>query len=230
MKLFFSILGVVILISLLTINNLVIHDQLEIEFDKNKQLITIVERYQTELTDCSEKNKKMLRELIHYRMIEALKKQIHQHNNLRVNHDTLQTILDFHANNNWNLSLILAVVEKESSYRTKVISHVGAVGLTQVNYPVWKRQLNINKRSDLFDPQINLEIGFNVIFKEYLDMADGDIELALLYFNNGPSGARSPNANIRYVKQVLTLKEKYDKMLKQIYEEVMIENIRIRNS
>ncbi len=92
--------------------------------------------------------------------------------------------------------LLLAVIETESSYRKKVVSNVGAVGLMQVRPFVAKglaHEMNANPKvaQSLYDPETNVRVGAYYLAK-LLRRFDGDLTAALEAYNQGPTSvARS---------------------------------------
>lgn len=93
--------------------------------------------------------------------------------------------------------LVKAVVYQESRFNPSAVGAAGEVGLMQLmpNLSVvdWANanRVPVPSRGSLFSPELNLEIGcwylargFN-LYREY----DGAAELALCYFNAGPSRA-----------------------------------------
>ncbi len=79
--------------------------------------------------------------------------------------------------------LIMAIIYVESRFDRRAVSRVGACGLMQVNYPVWKNALNID-RNKLFQIDYNIELGLTIL-KGYLLETRGDIVKALILYNNG---------------------------------------------
>lgn len=78
------------------------------------------------------------------------------------------------------------LVRVESSFRRDAVSTAGAIGYTQV-LPSTARWLDPTvKRTDLFDPETNLHIGFRYL-RYLLDEYRGDVRLALLAYNRGPT-------------------------------------------
>ena len=78
------------------------------------------------------------------------------------------------------------VVYVESRFNPRAISSAGALGLAQV-MPKTARIFNprlVNE--DLFDAKTNLRIGFRFL-RNLLDLYEGDISLALLAYNRGPT-------------------------------------------
>lgn len=77
------------------------------------------------------------------------------------------------------------LVQAESSFRSRAISPVGAIGLTQV-MPATAREIEPGTtRSDLMRPETNLRIGFKYL-KRLMDKYDGNESLALTAYNRGP--------------------------------------------
>lgn len=81
--------------------------------------------------------------------------------------------------------LIISLIYIESRFNPLAISPVGAKGLTQV-MPLWVNQLEyLNHENDLFDIDTNIRAGTE-IYRQYLDLYNGNEELALLAYNRGP--------------------------------------------
>ena len=84
-----------------------------------------------------------------------------------------------------NPELAFNLVRVESGFRRTAVSSVGAIGFTQIR-PSTARWLDPTvETSDLFDPEINLHLGFRY-FNYLLDEYNGDTRLALLAYNRGP--------------------------------------------
>ena len=79
--------------------------------------------------------------------------------------------------------LVMAIILVESNFNRRAVSRAGACGLMQVNYPVWKDELNIDRRK-LFQVDYNIELGLTIL-KGYLHETKGDIVRALILYNNG---------------------------------------------
>lgn len=89
--------------------------------------------------------------------------------------------------------LVKAIIKIESNFDPKVVSLAGAKGLMQL-MPENCRDLGI---SDPFNIEQNIDGGVRHI-KEYLDRYNGDMEMALMAYNGGPTrminrGVRSMN-------------------------------------
>jgi soluble lytic murein transglycosylase-like protein len=83
----------------------------------------------------------------------------------------------------FNPYLVMAVIFVESRFDRRAVSKAGAYGLMQVNYSVWKNELNID-RGKLTQIDYNIELGLTIL-KGYLQETGGDIVKALLLYNNG---------------------------------------------
>lgn len=83
----------------------------------------------------------------------------------------------------FNPYLIMAVIQVESNFDQYAVSTVGAYGLMQVNYSVWKDELNIDFNK-IFEKEYNIEMGLTIL-KQYYEEASGNMFLALFRYNNG---------------------------------------------
>jgi len=87
--------------------------------------------------------------------------------------------------------MVAAIVAKESSFRTTVVSRSGAVGLMQLRPFVAQ---DIAERIDLewsgttmlHQPKSNLRLGIRY-YSELVERFDGDVHLALVAYNRGPT-------------------------------------------
>lgn len=105
-------------------------------------------------------------------------------------------------------SLLAAVIQQESTYRSQVTSHAGAVGLMQVIPKYWQKQCPGN----LYDEATNIQCGASIIHQ--YEKRAGNLKKALGYYNVGPAGYEN-NRKMRkqgkkYAKSVL----KHEKKLK----------------
>lgn len=83
----------------------------------------------------------------------------------------------------FNPYLIMAIIQVESDFKPYAVSKAGAYGLMQVNYSVWKDELNINFNR-IFDKEYNIELGLKIL-KHYYEETNGDLLKALFHYNNG---------------------------------------------
>jgi len=81
--------------------------------------------------------------------------------------------------------LAFGLVATESEFNRRAVSPVGAVGLTQLMPSTAKYFQPGVARSDLFDRDTNLRIGFRFL-RTLIVKYDGDVKLALLAYNRGP--------------------------------------------
>ena len=79
-------------------------------------------------------------------------------------------------------NLVKAIIKVESNFDPNVVSSAGAKGLMQL-MPENCRDLGVE---DPFNIEQNIEGGVKHI-KEYIDRYDGDIEMALMAYNGGPT-------------------------------------------
>lgn len=79
-------------------------------------------------------------------------------------------------------NLIRAIIKVESNFDPNVVSKAGAKGLMQL-MPENCRDLGV---TDPFNIEQNIDGGTRHI-KEYLDKYDGDVEMALMAYNGGPT-------------------------------------------
>lgn len=101
--------------------------------------------------------------------------------------------------------LAYGLVNTESTFRERAVSHVGARGLTQV-MPSTGRWV-MGRSVDLFDPQENLQVGFRYL-RQLIDDYSGDVRKALLAYNRGPGTVnkilkRGGNPDNGYADKVL---------------------------
>lgn len=78
------------------------------------------------------------------------------------------------------------LVQVESRFLRGAESHRGAVGLTQVRLPTARSYMPGVTQKDLRDSNTNLRLGFRYL-RDLLRRFDGDLELALVAYNRGPT-------------------------------------------
>lgn len=91
--------------------------------------------------------------------------------------------------------LVKAIIKIESNFDPKVVSPAGAKGLMQL-MPENCRDLGI---SDPFNIEQNIDGGVRHI-KEYLDRYSGNMEMALMAYNGGPT--RMVNRGVRSMNDI----------------------------
>ena len=97
-----------------------------------------------------------------------------------------EDIHDVAASEGVSPSVAFGLVHAESSFRERVVSYAGALGLTQVLPSTARWVLDAPAdREALFDRHTNLRAGFRYL--RYLEERyDGDLRLALVAYNRGP--------------------------------------------
>lgn len=104
-------------------------------------------------------------------------------------------------------ALFRAVVKHESTWRPRVVSHRGAVGLTQL-LPATAKAICGLSRQELFDAKKNLECGAKYLSKQVKRF--GSVKLALCAYNAGPPIVkrlgRCPRIRVtqKYVRKITT--------------------------
>jgi soluble lytic murein transglycosylase len=94
----------------------------------------------------------------------------------------------------WPPMMFQGLVREESAFSASIKSRVGAMGLSQLMWPTAretarKMGLRLRRRSQLSDPQLNLQIGstyFQGLYKRW----GGHIPLAVASYNAGPGAVR----------------------------------------
>lgn len=104
-------------------------------------------------------------------------------------------IMDLAQQYDLDPNLVLAVIKTESRFNNRAVSVADARGLMQIMPAVgdeFSRRLNLNYRNaeSLFDPILNVKIG-TYYLAQLINRFDGDMELALLAYNRGPTDVRT---------------------------------------
>lgn len=86
-------------------------------------------------------------------------------------------------------TVILAIIDVESSFDPKAMGDGGnSFGLMQIQ-PRWhSKRMEALGVVDLLDPKQNVAVGIDIL-AELVAKYDGDIEMALVAYNAGPTGA-----------------------------------------
>ncbi len=111
--------------------------------------------------------------------------------------------------------LILSVIQVESRFSPKAVSHKGARGLMQLmpttgRYVANKYDLPLKNTRSLFDPVTNIRLG--VAYLSYLENMYGNMDYALFAYNHGPKKTKQIKKTFSkskpyYVKAVMNFKE-----------------------
>lgn len=135
-----------------------------------------------------------------------------------------------------DLSLVLAVIQKESSFDPKARSAVGAVGLMQL-MPDTARWLGLKDTSQLTKPAVNIKYGvkyLKFLWEKFSEAAPADIsaeemktktsQMAIAAYNAGQGNVRKydgvpPFKETRYyVKKVTEYFSYYEDLLKSLID------------
>jgi soluble lytic murein transglycosylase-like protein len=104
----------------------------------------------------------------------------------RISGDLSEAIYDAALAEGLHPALAYQVVKVESRFRPTARSHRGAVGYTQIRLATARGYDPELTEADLLDPDTNLRLGFRFL-REMLKRFDGDLHLALVAYNRGPT-------------------------------------------
>jgi hypothetical protein len=121
---------------------------------------------------------------------ERLERIFHFSKTFDIPADLTEMIYDIAVFEDLDPELAFRLVKVESGFRRNAVSPKGAVGLTQI-LPSTARWLDPSvRREDLLEAQTNLHLGFRYL-RYLLDEYRGDVRLALLAYNRGPTTVAS---------------------------------------
>jgi len=83
------------------------------------------------------------------------------------------------------IGLLKGIVATESNWDPNARSSANAHGLMQIQWPGTARHLGVTRKSQLYQPCQNIELGARYV-RELLDRYDGNERLALAAYNYGP--------------------------------------------
>lgn len=112
--------------------------------------------------------------------------------------------------NGVNERLLMAIAEKESTFRTDAVGGV-AIGLMQIHYRTGERY-GISK-SQLFDPHVSIEFGARYI-TDKIDRYDDKV-LALTAYNQGDAGISRGSYSTRYAGRITHAEQTIEQYLVQ---------------
>ena len=96
-------------------------------------------------------------------------------------HNYVKWIVEYAPKNGLDPFLIVGVISTESFWNERLVSSANCIGLMQVNYKVWKKELNklgITSMEDLHNPEKNIQAGC-FILGVYMAKFKGDTIKAL---------------------------------------------------
>lgn len=100
-------------------------------------------------------------------------------------------------------SVGLAITAQESSFKPTAVSYTNCcLGPKQINFRVWKEYFALKKREDLFDTDLNIELGYYILNK--YRKQSGSLEGALKRYY----GSTIPEENDAYAQQVIQRAER----------------------
>lgn len=106
-------------------------------------------------------------------------------------------------------TLVLSLIDNESSFKQHVKSPVGAVGLTQVMPKYHKAKIAELKRvdgTDIFSINGNIKVGTQIL-SEYIHMADGNLQKGLQMYNGS-----SKDSKRKYSSKIMATMKIYSKI------------------
>lgn len=106
-------------------------------------------------------------------------------------------------------NLIKAVIKTESNFNPNAVSSVGAKGLMQV-MPANYKHLGISNPFDIYQ---NIDGGTKLL-REYLDKYNGDVEMALMAYNGGPT--RMKNRGVTSVEHIYKMPKETQNYVKKV--------------
>lgn len=106
-------------------------------------------------------------------------------------------------------NLIKSVIKTESNFNPNAVSGAGAKGLMQI-MPSNFKNLGI---SDPFNIYQNVEGGTKLL-KEYIDKYDGDVEMALMAYNGGPT--RMKNRGVTSIEHIYKMPKETQNYVKKV--------------
>lgn len=128
-----------------------------------------------------------------------------------------QTIVEKSSQNNLDPILTTAVINAESRFKQKAVSHKGAMGLMQLmpdtaKYVSNKKELGWRgKQSLIYDAEYNVELGVTYL-NHLIDTFEGNTAYSLIAYNWGPTNMNKalknkkkvPSVSRNYSKSILT--------------------------
>lgn len=113
-----------------------------------------------------------------------------------------------------DLPLVMSMIAYESRFNSEAVSSVGARGLMQLMTIFHSKRMEqfveVDHQIDLdvfFDPRLNIATGIDYL-EECLECSNGNLEYALMIYNQGPSSAKRDYTNgyiSNYARDIIDL-------------------------
>lgn len=104
-------------------------------------------------------------------------------------------------------SLVVGLIDVESSYDKLAKSNKDSFGLMQIRYKVWGSKLGVKRRKDLHRIKVNIGLGIGIL-KHYIDQNNGNITKALQDYN-GTCNNKFPNKVYKAVERFTEFRSIY---------------------
>lgn len=132
--------------------------------------------------------------------------------NVPLSHSLQQYIYEICTDNDLSVSLVIALIDKESNFNPECVSDTNDYGLMQINECNFQWVKEDYNSVDMFNPYQNVYCGINIL-AGYLHKYDDDYTKALMCYNLGEYGASKAWENgifcTDYTKAVETKWEVY---------------------
>lgn len=116
------------------------------------------------------------------------------------------------------IELVIAMIDVESTFRADVVSKTNDYGLMQINKCNHEWLTDKLGVTDFLDPYQNINSGVHIL-SGHLEVTNGDIELALMRYNNGATGAKKlwdkGIYSTAYTQKIMTVYESYKEESRQ---------------
>ena len=116
------------------------------------------------------------------------------------------------------IELVIAIIDVESTFRADVVSKTNDYGLMQINKCNHEWLTDKLGVTDFLDPYQNINSGVHIL-SGHLEVTNGDIELALMRYNNGATGAKKlwdkGIYSTAYTQKIMTAYESYKEESRQ---------------
>ena len=105
-----------------------------------------------------------------------------------LSHNLQKFIYEVSADEGVPVTLVLAIIDVESSFNPELVSETDDTGLMQINRINFAKVEEKYHTADMTDPYQNVYVGIKII-SQYLKTYDGDVTKALMCYNLGEYGA-----------------------------------------